>query len=261
MLHGLSNDALYSAFKVVAEFESPDGTKKAGSGTGFFIKNSREDAYFVTNRHVLDLAFANPKYLQFKLISLRLIGRSASPGSTLHDVEQSFELQDVECRFHPDRANDIACIVKPQGVRSSTIPVSSVIPISWLASRSEFANSFSVCDFVAFPGFPRWEDVRGKRPIFRTGTIASDPRFNYSNTSEDMGDCLAYEAFSYDGSSGSPVFSLQKGPRPGSGITFSDFREVRLIGINAGHLKNDEHSHSGMSYLYKSYAILELIDP
>lgn len=75
-----------------------------------------------------------------------------------------------------------------------------------------------------------------------------------------MGDCLAYEAFSYGGSSGSPVFAVQKGPRPGAGIAFPGFRELKMIGINAGHLRTDEHHHSGISYLYKSYAVIELLD-
>lgn len=40
------------------------------------------------------------------------------------------------------------------------------------------------------------------------------------------------------------------------------YRPARLVGINAGHVKETAGSsqHSGMSYFYKSTALLELID-
>jgi hypothetical protein len=99
-----------------------------------------------------------------------------------------------------------------------------------------------------------------ERPILRTGTLASDPRYDYSWTNAFKGQCLAYEAFSFGGSSGSPVFALQKGPKPGAGISFPGFRDLMMIGINAGHLPTENSGHSGISYLYKSSAIVDLID-
>jgi hypothetical protein len=130
------------------------------------------------------------------------------------------------------------------------------------ASAEDFQTKLSVCDFVAFPGFPPWYDKRDQRAILRTGTIASDPRYNYSRSEAEDGACLAYEAFSYGGSSGSPVFAIQKGPKPGAGISFPGFREEMMIGINAGHLNLDvdKKQHSGISYLYKSFAIADVID-
>ena len=59
---------------------------------------------------------------------------------------------------------------------------------------------------------------------------------------------------------GSPVFAVQKGPKPGVGLEFPGFRELKLVGINAGHLKASDKTHSGISYFYKSTAILEIID-
>src|SRR5262249_17785191 len=99
-----------------------------------------------------------------------------------------------------------------------------------------------------------------ERPILRTGTISSDPRCDYSFSGRYDGECLAYEAFSFGGSSGSPVFAVQKRPRPGDGITFPGYRELLFIGINAGHLPTGSGQHSGISLLYKSFAILDIID-
>jgi hypothetical protein len=71
---------------------------------------------------------------------------------------------------------------------------------------------------------------------------------------------VAYEAFSFGGSSGSPVFATQRGIKPGAGMRFDAYRESRLIGINAGHLAAAYGQHSGISYFYKASAILELTD-
>ena len=94
------------------------------------------------------------------------------------------------------------------------------------------------------------------------GTIASDPRFDYSHIpGGPHASRIAYEGFSTGGASGSPVFATQRGFTVGGNLTAADgfYREVKVIGINAGHFP-DQIGHSGISYLYKSSAIIELID-
>jgi hypothetical protein len=107
-----------------------------------------------------------------------------------------------------------------------------------IATVEKITNKLSACDFVAYPGFPDWYDKLNNNPIFRSGTISSDPRFNYSHKSEFNGDCIAYEAFSFSGSSGSPVFAIQKGFPVGGAIQTGEnfYSPVMLIGINAGVL-------------------------
>ena len=171
--------------------------------------------------------------------------------------------------------NDIACLTNIKAINingGNTIAIDHYLPHELLASATDFAEKISICDFLAFPGFPEWQDKRTKSPILRTGTISSDPSFDYSYSGEDDGSCVAYEAFSYGGSSGSPIYAVQKGPKPGVGIEFPGFRPLLCVGINAGHLsvnyKNDgtviekaiDKPHSGISYFYKSTLILDLID-
>ncbi len=136
------------------------------------------------------------------------------------------------------------------------------MPRQFLASRDKIHEELSVCDFVAFPGYPPWYDKLNNLPILRTGSIASDPRYAYSWTGDDEGDCVAYEAFSYGGSSGSPVFAVQKGFKVGNGLSGGNYRELMLVGINAGHLDTlgPQKHHSGISYFYKSAIILELLE-
>lgn len=194
----------------------------------------------------------------------------------LESLSNSYPIEDTKfpvilnVKFSQDQFNDIACIFPLQVPEGVNTKIDYFIPYSFIATNDDFERNLMICDFLAFPGFPEWHDKSANRPILRTGTISSDPRFDYSYSDSIKGACLAYEAFSFSGSSESPVFAVQKGPEPGGGISFPGFRELKLIGINAGHLKvtepayrgneNVTSAHSGISYLYKSSAILDIID-
>lgn len=259
MIHGLNNNFLYSAFKLEAGFQLSSGGKViAISGTAFFVR-VRDIMYLVTNRHNLDLQYKDQKYKGFELKSLSLTGRFS--GDKLQVIELDSMTNGVV--FANDHMNDVACIPAP----SFKLPIGERVVLDYflseglIAGASEFQRDLSVCDFVAFPGYPEWHDNVDIRPIFRGGTIASDPRQSFHHKSaygEIGGDSVAYEAFSFGGSSGSPVFALQKGIKPGPGIKFDDYRDARLIGINGGHFRSAESFHSGISYFYKSSVILEI---
>jgi hypothetical protein len=158
--------------------------------------------------------------------------------------------------------NDIACLIDftVQAQDLASVVVDFFIPHTLVATKQDFATKLSVCDFVAFPGYPPWHDRLNERPILRTGALSSDPRSDYSFSGQYDGECVAYEAFSFGGSSGSPVFAVQKGLKPDLGLSFPGFRDKLFIGINAGHLRTITDHHSGISYLYKSSALLDLID-
>jgi len=109
-------------------------------------------------------------------------------------------------------------------------------------------------DLICYSGFPNQHDKLGGRPIIRSGHIASDPQYDYSWDDRYRGKCIAYEGFSSEGASGSPIFAP---PRGMHGILNS--RHGYLVGVNAGHIPNTT-GHSGISYFYKSTVILEIIE-
>lgn len=96
----------------------------------------------------------------------------------------------------------------------------------------------------------------------RRGSLSSDPKCNYCGPDMQVaGRALAYEAFSFGGSSGSPVFLAPFGVRlndehPGN------WRPPKLLGVNAGHLltRDGKRHHSGISYFYRSTIITELLE-
>lgn len=264
MLHGLGKDFLYSAYRLQPIFADSIGNTRAVSGTGFFVKNKRDELCLVTNRHVLDPTF--PCYPaswppNLTLHSIRVAGKANSAAGK-PDVEIDHV---ITGNFRCSTENDVAVGVNVSFV-SGTGPlvIDYFIPYSLIATKDEYDTSISACDLVAFPGYPEWHDLLSRRPIFRSGTIASDPRYDYSFNGQAKGSCVAYEAFSFGGSSGSPVFAFQKGLPLGAGLTMQGYNKARLIGVNAGHFDTSTEKakgqHSGISYFYKSTAILELID-
>ena len=263
MFHGLDNRHIYAAYQLTCTFVNDTGKRVTCTGTGFWVRTNDNKMILVTNRHVLDLEFGDATYAGFKLQQLRVSGKANDPLSGLPDVSCECLVIAQDIKFSKIPENDIACLVNPPVITHDGFP--SMVIDFWitrhlLATNTDFESEFSVCDFVAFPGFPEWHDKQQQRPILRTGTISSDPRYDYYWQSRYMGECVAYEAFSYGGSSGSPVFAVQKGLKPGAGLSFPGFRDLKLIGINAGHLPGTNDTHSGISYMYKSSAILDIID-
>jgi hypothetical protein len=220
--------------------------------------------YLITNRHMVDIQYMDytNQYTGFKLIEFTIDNRRRDHVTKLPTDIVDIKIANInEFVFSEEYLNDITCL-KNIKTFVGDINVEFSIPFSLIATEDKINNQLSVCDFVAFPGFPDWYDKRNNIPILRTGALASDPRFNYSNTTDFKGNCIAFEAFSFGGSSGSPVFAIQKGFKVGLGLQVPDnfYREILLIGINAGHFITTEGHHSGISYLYKSSEILKLIN-
>lgn len=263
MYSGISNDYLYSAYQIKVEFIDSLGKEKLSNGTAFFVMDNNKNIHLITNRHVIDLNFKkeSSKYRDYKLNKVYICGKTKNKISGLPDINQEIEVILQEIRYS-DKENDIAVFYKTQAKLNSdgsSHHISYVISVDLLADENKIKTELEVGDFVAFPSFQEWHDKESKRPILRLGTLASDPRYNYSNSRDINGDCMLYEAFSYEGSSGSPVFALQRGLL--GDVTTTGARKCIMIGINAGHLKTTDQFqyHSGLSYLYKSSKILELI--
>lgn len=266
MIHGLNNQFLYSAYKLTSTFTDRGRNPVDAFGTAFFLRNKRDELSLVTNRHMIDLQYPvpHPEHPDHRLHQLLLRGKQSlgSPALPTANIEAALSL-DAEILTSPTHANDVACVIKPKlfmvSPRSGMIDFH--IPYDWIATKDDFDNKLSVCDFVAYPGYPEWHDTLNERPILRTGTLSSDPRADYARGGVYSGECVAFEAFSSGGSSGSPVFALQKGIQPGPGLKFPAFRRPLFIGINAGHMRAAENNeHSGISCFYKSTTILDIID-
>ena len=126
-----------------------------------------------------------------------------------------------------------------------------------MASAKEFDTVLWPYDEVVFSGFPEQHDKLSNRPILRSGRISSDPKFDYSFSGKFEGEKVAYEAFSSEGASGSPVFAVPRGAK-----SIPESRNGFLIGVNAGHINDSNRpgTHSGISYFFKSTIIFRIIE-
>jgi len=249
MFHEPPKQFLYSAYKVEVEFEDDYGTKKIGTATAFILEVAKATPWIVTNRHVIDLNYkqSSAKYKNFKLVKLAMTGRRADDSVytlNLHENARVFT--------HDDEENDVALI-------EARIYLNENSGFHWhfgmehLATE-EILKSVDPFDLVCLAGFPQQHDKLGNRPIIRSGHIASDPQYDYSWDGKHRGQCVAYEGFSSEGASGSPVFAPPRGMQ-----NIPNSRHGYLIGVNAGHIP-DMQGHSGISYFYKSTAVLEIIE-
>jgi len=241
------NNFLYSAYKIEAVYS--DGVKSIGrKATGFILEISNNKPWIITNRHVIDLNYKEPtqKYFGFKLIDLLISGRY--PDDTTYTLQIS---TNASFYFHDKFENDVV-IIEALG-KPNTIKLYWHFVLRHLANNAEYIEIFPF-DLICFTGFPFPHDQFAGRPILRAGRISSDPKFEYSWNKESQGQCVAYEGFSSEGASGSPVFALSRGisGMPGA-------RQGYLIGINAGHIPSTT-GHSGISYFYKSIVIHEIIE-
>lgn len=255
MFSNPSPQFLYSAYKVVTHFADDMGTQKSIQGTGFVIALGSGDLAIVTNRHVIELGYkkATAKYMNFTLQSIVVTGRRADDSLYRFSVAPTSPVY-----FSQDFLDDVAVFIRPHCQAIENMPDMKLFyhfGLEDLADEIFLQTELAPFDVVAFAGFPEEHDRLAERPLIRGGRIASDPKFNFSLQGQAAGRCIAYEAFSHGGASGSPVYAPAKGVH---GIAGS--RNGRLVGINAGHLDREMGQHTGLSYFYRSTVILEILN-
>lgn len=247
---------LYSAYLIQVAFSSVDGSRKEGKATGFVVSTKENMPVVITNRHVIDLDYRqkDARYKDYSLQQLRIKGRRTDDSVYTFDLNPKTEIL-----YDSHYENDVVAII-PRVLEAE--PEQFAKGIHWhfgiehLATEDLFQNLLYAYDDVAFSGFPAQYDRLADRPIMRSGKIASDPKFDYSWSDQFEGSCVAYEAFSSEGASGSPVFAPPRGL-----ANIPNSRNGYLVGINAGHVPDHQMfgTHSGISYFYKSTVILNIL--
>lgn len=259
MFHGITNQFLYAVSRIELKFSNPLTSEVAEmQGTGFFVGKDKQ-IYFITNRHLLDIARKDAEYADYRLDTIKFDLR-------LYDEETKTVISNmVETVLYTitlpdDDYDDIACLSQ-MNLLGESVMAKVYFPFDMLADSDCLENEISVCDNLAVIGFPIVYDHLNNMPILRSGIISSDTRHNYSFDNQYMGHVIAYEAFSTDGLSGSPVLALQKGFSVGGELKAPEgfYRPVKIVGINAGLLTDLKGVHQQMSYMYKSEVIRDLI--
>lgn len=275
MTNGINNDYLYAAKRLLVTLEKDDKQPIKLQGTGFFVKKG-DTLILVTNRHmvepwVFDDTCNGCRVIAYEVESFQSLDEHGRPADLKRVSVENFK----DFVFSENKTDDVACLINPKG---GPFSVDKWIPYEFLVDDDWINKYVNVCDTIAYPGFPVLHNKTNDSPIFKMGTIASDPRYDYNEDNKNKSSGrIAYEGFSSSGMSGSPVFLTQRGMKLGDGLKYGNnafYREVKIIGINAGHFKDRNlislnqdpeitfsgTQHAGLSYFYRSSIIKDIID-
>ena len=239
MYHPIPTQWLEATNRVDVRFDN-GAEKKSYSGSGFWVADQAGYCLFITNRHVIDMVYRDNKYLPegYRLSGLTVSSHSAVPRNrgVVVDLEG-----DIDLRVHANYGVDIAILIPGAQERpDAATPIS--VPASTHLADQPFFETLPWGAQVTFASFQAWGDRTTKKPILRTGIVSSDPCDDYSSDIVNRKSALLLEAFSFSGSSGSPVFANAFGLQLDSNI-FSGgpgFRSARVIGVMCGHIQNTE---------------------
>ena len=246
--------------KIEIKFRNGYDTKSA-HGSGFWIRTG-EDLVFATNRHVIDIEYKDAKYIRegYELCSMRIILFNKQGNRfALHVVQAKISIpedQDVDIALL-----EITFVRNPDKGSVTPAEISIVADASFLHTQLEWGAQ------VSFTSFQPWRDTESDRPILRTGILSSDPAYPFASEKIGRKKIHLLEAFSFAGSSGSPVIANARGIQTDGSLSGGNFRAGKIIGIMAGHIQNDEDgsgalhkAHTGLSYCQRSDLLLDMIN-
>lgn len=259
MYHPIPRHWLLATNKIEVAFRNAHD-HKIGHGSGFWVRNG-EALVFATNRHVIDIEYRDPKYKGhgYVLSSMQVLSFDSSGRSGRQQVNGAV------IATHEDPNIDIALlqildVSNPDGISVVPANIDVIADTDFLETELEWGAQ------VSFSSFQPWRDTHSERPILRTGILSSDPAYAFVSTKIGRDRVHLLEAFSFAGSSGSPVIANAKGIPTGPELTGGDFRPARIIGMMTGHLRNEEsdsgvpdRTHTGLSFCHRSDLLLAMV--
>lgn len=245
--------------RIKVTFEREDGNPVLISGTAFWMIDTFSRPALVTNRHNVDPEM-KLKGRGFRLARLEVMMRGVDRAPHFCEVDDAANsVVRLDGRF------DCAVIVEPS-VHQPRLPVQTIgFKSEHVADHAHF-NRLSIADSSLFIGYPgsngsAWWDQSSELPIARGATLGSIPSEDFKNAQLSADDVGLVSGLSFSGSSGSPVFNVQKGISPGGDLEDPSHVPMKLIGIMSGHWQDDSElpsmlRHTGLSYYTRSTAIV-----
>jgi hypothetical protein len=251
---GFRKKHLYAARRLTAQFvDSTSGACHARGGTGFVVSAEvGAPSMLVTNRHVVDAGYADPRCVAWVLQSLEVVGYETVDGVEEEQVLVARNLGEV--RLHDEC--DVAVIpLTGAELRSGPGTFHRWYPADMLARSADLDQEFDPGDLLIISGYVDVESLDMRRPVASAGVLSSDPRHPLTVGRSQR--AVLYQALSRAGMSGAPVLAVQRGLHLGAGLDGPPVREAMLVGVNAGHLSDSPER--GWSYFIRSDAIHDLL--
>jgi hypothetical protein len=260
----------WTIHRIRTNFIDDLGNFRSGVGTGFWLLSQNDKNIFVTNKHNLDASMLFGTNTEYSLNKIEIELRQWKNGMP-QKTSTFFEVINFESVYKSESA-DCAILFEPllESHNSAEFLIGSIIKYKDLVQESDFQiGQIKIMESAIFIGYPgkngiNWWDEQWKLPVARQCTLASWPGIPFTNLSIKSTDVLLVSGLSFSGSSGSPVFVYNRGVPPGGDIVDGNWRSSKLVGIMAGHFWEEcdvpqMFVHSGLSYLTRSTAIIEII--
>ena len=196
---------------------------QSSTGTGFFYSISEHDKYIpmiITNRHVVQ---------GMKKITIVFTLADQFNNSLNKHIRYSIDNVTSGIVFHPNKDIDLCAItlydiindIQSRGETIHTYYIDKTI-----LANQELLNNLDAFEEIIMVGYPNglWDKTNNK-PIVRKGITATHPALNYNGKSEFL-----IDAACYPGSSGSPIFYLDKSYKTEVGASHTGFK-IFLLGI------------------------------
>src|SRR5215217_2676804 len=205
------------------------GLQGQGSGTGFFVNFSAEEAgksmpLLITNKHVIDNAETG---------TIRFNIRGGDKGVPLPDRFFDLTIGGIRNSFvyHPDANVDLAALPLASIIKHledlGNPPFILSAGEDYIATKADLADA-DVCTDIVMIGYPNglWDQTNNK-PILRRGITATSPSVPFDGKPHFLIDCACFP-----GSSGSPVFMYNPtGYTDRAGAHHLGTPRIKLIGV------------------------------
>lgn len=256
----LTSKHLYAALRLeVTFYDKRDGCSRAAAGTGFAVSSrDTEGGYLVTNRHVLDPAFADRNKSAWVLESVSVSRYRVPRGEQMAEAAATLELRELTPLISTaDTALDLA-VVRMRDTRVAGGELAGGFSMHDLVTLFDFRGGrVSVGQQVVMPGYPGDGQASAPRPLLVSGMVSTDPLVDAAYGAATYPGQVLCHSFSRMGMSGAPVLALL----PGRPSFFQPDEpgdpEVRVIGVNCGHVRLDG-GPSPLSLFVPSHRLLTL---
>lgn len=275
-MSGLSKEVCFCITRLKTTFVDSLGNKPKGIATGFWVLTEIGNRIFVTNKHSLDISMKYSSKEKFDFIALELELRKKKNDNFMPETEFFYVSLEATKIIYGEKT-DLALIVNPglQGdIRNFGVQFLKLS--DWGPDEEFFIKRSRIASDVSFVGFPmNLFDSKWKLPIARHAIIASVSEIYFSHDNISSEGIILVSGLSFEGGSGSPVFSSSRGQRINCDVGFvesDDYCPQKLLGIMTGHLQLQSETkeyitkkeesftrHTGLSYFTKSLYLINLI--
>jgi|GEM_PF-1000216 len=253
----------YLSFCVVKLSVFQHDGRQLDIATGFFIENSKDELFLITNWHVVtQRSTLTPSFSKNGAVPTQVkfeLHRQHENGIRLEDTEEicvGINVQDGEhprWLEHPRYGNAVDIVAIPlSGIVSIKQPLTDLDTTDKFAAHPinrfpDLDKSYSptAMDDVFVIGFP-WGLAGAGRilPIYKRGNIASDPIVPQRNLPRFLIDCRTTSSMS-----GSPVLARSQGIWAPDGLKFDTSINpvINFVGVYAGRLESKDFANASNS--------------